>query len=61
MSRNLKVCVAKFLTETDDALLVELPDGREIWLPWSEVSEVHRTKDAWVKVASSLAEQEKLI
>lgn len=56
-----RVCVAKIVSETDDALCIELNGGRVLWLPWSHISQVHRTENPWVKIASWLAEKENLI
>lgn len=33
------------LRDSDKAILVQMEDGKELWLPLSQVKEIHRTKE----------------
>ena len=59
---GVHVNVERFVTETDEMLLVELENGREVWLPFSDVNYIHRKKGkGYVMVDPSLAEKENLL
>ena len=47
--------------ETAKAIELRLPDGRVVWAPWSQVTEVHRDEEPpRVVVRAWLAQQEDL-
>lgn len=50
--------------ETDNAMLITLPDSREVWLPLSQVDEIHRqpapSKLARLVVTQWIAKKEDL-
>lgn len=59
---SARVEVEKILGETDNALHVELADGRDVWLPFSALDRVTRRPDgsASLVVADWLARKEDL-
>ncbi len=46
--------------ETDSAILVDY-DGEEVWLPLSQVLEIHRTKPATIVITEWIALKKDLI
>lgn len=41
---SVEVDVVRFVHETGSAILIKVEDDREVWVPLSQVSEIHRTK-----------------
>ena len=42
---NTTRVTGRILRETDAALLLETPDGEEVWLPFSQIDRITRGKD----------------
>lgn len=73
MSREdtVHVDVEEFVAETDKALLVKVADGREVWVPVSICSQIHREKhkrligsshqQGWITVENWFAKKESLL
>ena len=39
---SVEITIARIAHETVDAMLVETQDGREVWLPFSQVDKIER-------------------
>lgn len=58
--RCLTVHVEHVVTRTDKAVLCAFADGREVWIPLSQIDEDDNFEDGPVDVAEWLVEQESL-
>lgn len=59
---TVEVEFEKFIRDSDNAALVELPDGREVWLPFSHVEKMLKRPDGSgsARVSDWLARKEDL-
>jgi hypothetical protein len=61
MSTSVKIRVEAILRDTQNAVLVETVDGRQVWLPYSAVDLITRSSQPTVTVERWLAEKEDLL
>ena len=57
----VEVTLARIGRETENALLVETQDGREIWLPFSTIDSITHGDPPRVTIARWLAAKEDLL
>lgn len=57
----VEIEVAALGRATENAQLIETKDGRDIWIPLSQVGAIHRSEPPSIEIEKWLAEKEDLL